>query len=40
MKRLLAILVFVTGGLATEAAHPIHCLSVAETGVRVKRQKR
>lgn len=39
MKRLLAILAFLAGGLATEIAHPVQCLLVNAARVRVKRQK-
>lgn len=39
MKRLLAILAFVAGGLATEFAHPLQCTLVQSGGVRLKRRK-
>jgi hypothetical protein len=40
MKRLLAIVVFVTGGLATELAHPVYCSLVYASRSQMKRQKR
>lgn len=40
MKRLLAILVFVSGGLAAELAHPVHCSLVCASRTQVKRQRR
>jgi hypothetical protein len=39
MKRLLAILAFLAGGLAAEIAHPVHCSLVNVTRVRVKRRR-
>ncbi|PRX36772.1 hypothetical protein B0G75_101961 [Paraburkholderia sp. BL18I3N2] len=40
MKRLLAIVVFLTGGLAAELAHPVQCSLMAASRVQLKRQKR
>ncbi|HEY1996559.1 hypothetical protein [Paraburkholderia sp.] len=39
MRQLLAILVFLTGGLAAEMAHPVHCELVNVSRVRVKPRK-
>jgi hypothetical protein len=38
MKRLIAIAVFVAGGLAAELAHPVHCMLIGASAVRVKRR--
>jgi hypothetical protein len=40
MKQLLAILAFVTGGLATELAHPLQCTLIQASGAQLKRRKR
>ncbi|WP_310698449.1 hypothetical protein [Paraburkholderia sp. USG1] len=40
MRRLLAILVFVSGGLAAELAHPAHCSLLNASRAQIKRQKR
>ncbi|WP_278185255.1 hypothetical protein [Paraburkholderia ginsengiterrae] len=40
MKRLLAILVFVTGGFAAELAHPVHCSLISSSRAELKRRKR
>jgi hypothetical protein len=40
MKRLLAIVVFVTGGLAAELAHPVQCSLMYASRLQLKRQKR
>jgi hypothetical protein len=40
MKRLLAIVVFVTGGLAAELAHPVQCSLMVAGRVQLKRQQR
>ena len=40
MKRLLAMLAFVAGGLAAELAHPLQCSLVQASGVQLKRRKR
>ena len=40
MKRLLAILVFVSGGLAAELAHPVNCSLLSESRTQVKRPRR
>jgi hypothetical protein len=39
MRRLMAILAFLAGGLATELAHPVQCLLVNANRVRVYRRK-
>ncbi|WP_275426846.1 hypothetical protein [Paraburkholderia sp. C35] len=39
MKRLLAILFFLAGGLATEIAHPVQCTLMAASGVQQKRRR-
>jgi hypothetical protein len=39
MKRLLAILAFLAGGLAAEIAHPVHCSLVNVSRVRIKRRR-
>jgi hypothetical protein len=42
MRRLMAILAFVAGGLAAEMAHPVHCSLVnmnTVNRVRVNRRK-
>jgi hypothetical protein len=39
MRRLMAILAFLAGGLAAELAHPVHCSLVNVSPVRVKRRK-
>jgi hypothetical protein len=36
MKRLLAILLFMTGGLAAEMAKPVYCSLISESRVRVR----
>ncbi|MEX3957566.1 hypothetical protein [Trinickia sp. EG282A] len=38
MKRLLAIAAFLVGGLAAELAHPVQCMLVSASPVRVKRR--
>jgi hypothetical protein len=40
MKRLLAMLAFVAGGLTAELAHPLQCSLVQASGVQLKRRKR
>ena len=40
MKRLLAIVLFIAGGFATELAHPLQCTLVQASGVQFKRRKR
>ncbi|WP_185633539.1 hypothetical protein [Burkholderia stagnalis] len=35
MKRLLAVLLFVAGGCATELAHPVQCSLIAEQRLRL-----
>jgi hypothetical protein len=39
MRRLIAILAFLAGGLAAEMAHPVHCSLVNANQVRVYRRK-
>jgi hypothetical protein len=39
MRRLMAILAFLAGGLAAEMAHPVHCSLVNMNRVRVYRRK-
>ncbi|MEA3126909.1 MAG: hypothetical protein QOD67_3928 [Caballeronia sp.] len=39
MRRLVAILAFLAGGLAAEIAHPVHCSLVNVNRVRVYRRK-
>lgn len=39
MRRLVAILAFLAGGLAAELAHPVQCSLVNVTRVRVNRRK-
>ena len=39
MRRLMAILAFLAGGLAAELAHPVHCSLVNVNLVRVNRRK-
>ncbi|WP_267929912.1 hypothetical protein [Paraburkholderia sp. ZP32-5] len=40
MRRLLAIVAFVAGGLAAELAHPLQCSLIQASGVQLKRRKR
>ncbi|MGF6573354.1 hypothetical protein SAMN05443245_3649 [Paraburkholderia fungorum] len=40
MKRLLAIIAFVAGGVAAEMAHPVNCSLLNASRVQVKRHKR
>jgi hypothetical protein len=40
MKRLLAIIAFIAGGMAAEVAHPVQCSMLCTGRVQVKRQKR
>jgi hypothetical protein len=40
MRRLLAIVAFVAGGLAAELAHPLHCSLIKASGAQLKRRKR
>jgi len=40
MKRLVAIAVFVAGGLVAELAHPFQCSFIRASGVQLKRRKR
>lgn len=40
MKRLLAILAFVAGGLAAELAHPLQCTLVQSSGTQLKRRRK
>ncbi|SAK71294.1 hypothetical protein AWB75_03712 [Caballeronia catudaia] len=39
MKRMLAVLAFLAGGIATELAHPVQCLLVSASRVQLKRQR-
>ena len=39
MRRLMAILAFLMGGLAAERAHPVHCSLINVNRVRVNRRK-
>jgi hypothetical protein len=39
MKRLLAIVAFLAGGIAAEMAHPVQCLLVNASRTYVKRRK-
>ena len=39
MRRLMAILAFLAGGLAAEMANPVHCSLVNVNRVRVYRRK-
>ena len=39
MRRLMAILAFLAGGLAAGMAHPVQCLLVNVNRVRVNRRK-
>ncbi|HZZ10083.1 MAG TPA: hypothetical protein VFE79_05285 [Paraburkholderia sp.] len=39
MKRILAILAFMAGGVAAELAHPVQCSLINASRVQVKRQK-
>jgi hypothetical protein len=39
MKRMLAIVAFLAGGLTNELAHPVQCLLIAATPVQLKRRK-
>jgi hypothetical protein len=39
MKRVLAVLAFLVGGIATELAHPVQCLLVSPSRVQLKRQR-
>ncbi|MEM5366888.1 hypothetical protein V4C53_12705 [Paraburkholderia azotifigens] len=39
MKRLLAILFFLAGGLAAELAHPVQCTLMTASGPQQKRRK-
>lgn len=39
MKRMLAVLAFLAGGIATEMAHPVQCLLVNPSRVQLKRQR-
>ncbi|MFM0340532.1 hypothetical protein [Paraburkholderia fungorum] len=39
MKRLLAIFAFLAGGIATEMAHPVQCVTINSGGTQVKRRK-
>jgi hypothetical protein len=40
MKRLLAIVLFLAGGFATELAHPLQCTLVQASGAQLKRRKK
>jgi len=40
MRRLVAIAVFVAGGLAAELAHPLQCSLIQASGMQLKRRKR
>lgn len=40
MRRLLAIVAFIAGGMAAEWAHPVQCSMLCASRVQVKRQKR
>jgi hypothetical protein len=39
MKRLLAIFLFLAGGLAVEVAHPVQCDLMTASGAQLKRRK-
>jgi hypothetical protein len=39
MRRFMAILAFLAGGLAAELAHPVHCSLVNVNRVRINRRK-
>jgi hypothetical protein len=39
MRRLLAILLFAAGGLATELVHPVSCSCITERSQRVGRKE-
>jgi hypothetical protein len=39
MRRLLAIVAFLAGGVAAEMAHPVHCLLVNGSRTQVKRRR-
>lgn len=39
MKRLLAIVAFLAGGLAAEIAHPVYCSLISASRVQAKRRK-
>jgi hypothetical protein len=40
MRRLLAIIIFLSGGLATELAHPLECSLLQASGTQLKRRRR
>lgn len=40
MRRLLAIIAFMSGGLAAELMHPVQCSLMVASRVQLKRQKR
>jgi hypothetical protein len=40
MKRLLALIAFIAGGVAAEMAHPVNCSLLTASRVQVKRHKR
>jgi hypothetical protein len=37
MRRIITIAVFVAGGLAAELAHPVQCMLLGASAIRVKR---
>lgn len=39
MKRMLAMLAFLVGGIATEMAHPVQCLLISPSRMQLKRQR-
>ncbi|MDR5741270.1 MULTISPECIES: hypothetical protein [unclassified Caballeronia] len=39
MKRMLAIVALVAGGMATELAHPVHCLLIHPARLQIKRKR-
>lgn len=39
MRRFMAIVAFLAGGLAAEQAHPVHCSLINVNRVRVNRSK-
>ena len=39
MKRLLAMLALIAGGLATEAVYPLNCMLIDAARVQVKRRR-
>ncbi|GAB5095573.1 hypothetical protein YK56LOC_12890 [Caballeronia sp. HLA56] len=39
MKQFFAVAAFLFGGIATELAHPVQCLSIATGRMQIKRKK-